>query len=148
MLRGLHTAIVDEAVTPLIISSQRKNRSPVEATETAAKIVDSFRKGVEYELNPRYREIEFTGEGYRQIDGVRQKFTGLWRNADRCEELLSQSLSAREFYLEGKQYIVVDGRIVIVDEFTGRPMPMRSWQQESTRRRRSRWTACHCHRTS
>lgn len=137
VLRGLHTAIVDEAdsilideaVTPLIIASQRKNRSLVEATQTAAKIVEVFHKGVEYELNTRYREIEFTNEGYRRIDDIRQKFTGLWRNATRCEELLRQALSAREFYLEGKQYIVVDGRIVIVDEFTGRPMPMRSWQQ-------------------
>ncbi len=137
ILRGLHTAIVDEAdsvlideaVTPLIISSQRANQALTDASNLATEISGGFQIDIHYRLNIRYREVEFTKAGLEMIDEVCQKFHGLWRNPQRCEELIRQSLLAREFYKLGKQYIVEDEKIVIVDEFTGRPMPMRSWQQ-------------------
>ena len=42
--------------------------------------------------------------------------------------LVLQSLQARHFYLRDKQYAIIDGKVVIVDEFTGRLMPGRSWR--------------------
>jgi preprotein translocase subunit SecA len=41
---------------------------------------------------------------------------------------MEQALVAREFYQEGRQYVVQEGKVVIVDEFTGRLMPMRKWR--------------------
>ena len=52
----------------------------------------------------------------------------LWRGPARLTDLMRQALTAREFFLKGKQYVVQDGRVVIVDEFTGRMMPMRRWR--------------------
>jgi preprotein translocase subunit SecA len=42
-------------------------------------------------------------------------------------ELVQQVLTAREFYEKDKQYVIQDGKVVIVDEFTGRLMPNRTW---------------------
>jgi preprotein translocase subunit SecA len=137
VLRGLHTAIVDEAdsvlideaVTPLIISTQHENEALRQVVQVAQEIVAPFEPAVDYQVNQRYREVELTSAGYEKLASRCTSLTGIWRGTDRRLELVRQALLAREFYLSGKQYVVVDGKIVIVDEFTGRPMPQRSWRQ-------------------
>ncbi|MCL4179341.1 MAG: hypothetical protein KJ072_16560 [Verrucomicrobia bacterium] len=137
VLRGLHTAIVDEAdsvlideaVTPLIISSAHPNNSLREACTLAQTLVADWMKEVDYRVNPRYREVELTDKGRHQLETACHQFPGLWRGPDRRRELVTQALVAREFYLPDKQYIIQEGKIVIVDEFTGRPMPQRTWSQ-------------------
>ena len=137
VLRGLHTAIVDEAdsvlideaVTPLIISAQHQNDALREVVQVAQQIVEPFELDHDYQINQRYREVELTKAGLQKLDDRCASLPGLWRGNDRRLELVRQALLAREFYLSGKQYVVTDGKIVIVDEFTGRPMPQRSWRQ-------------------
>src|SRR6185295_3610798 len=82
-----------------------------------------------YRTNLRYREIEFTEPGRRKIAEGCSSLPGLWRGSERRLELVQQALVAREFFHLGKQYIIQDGKIIIVDEFTGRPMPQRTWRQ-------------------
>jgi preprotein translocase subunit SecA len=55
--------------------------------------------------------------------------TGPWRGAARREELVRQALTAREFFHRDKQYVLDGERVVIVDEFTGRPMAQRTWRE-------------------
>ncbi|HXG46668.1 MAG TPA: prepilin peptidase, partial [Methylomirabilota bacterium] len=137
VMRGLHSAIVDEAdsvlideaVTPLIISAPRSNESLREAVMQAEAIVSSLEAGVDYAVNLRYKEIELRPSGLEKIARRSAELPGLWRGGERRTELIRQALTAREFYHAGKQYLVVKGRIVIIDEFTGRPMPHRSWRQ-------------------
>ncbi len=137
VLRGLHTVIVDEAdsvlideaVTPLIISSPKENKALESVVAMASRIVKPLKKGRDYKVDIKYREIELTDEGCDRISDQCDRLPGIWRSYDRREELIQQALVAREFFLKDKQYIVVDNKIVIVDEFTGRPMPQRSWRQ-------------------
>ena len=137
VMRGLHTAIVDEAdsvlideaVTPLIISSTRKNDLLKEAGQTAQKIVGTLERETDYQINLRYREVELTEAGRRKIATRCSALPGLWRGSDRRVELLRQALVAREFFHCDKQYIISEGKVVIVDEFTGRPMPQRTWRE-------------------
>ncbi|MHC1766428.1 MAG: hypothetical protein AB9869_19360 [Verrucomicrobiia bacterium] len=137
VLRGLDTAIVDEAdcvlideaVTPLIISARHENEALREVVQAAEQIVEPFESGVDYQIDQRYREVELTHAGREKLDSRCAALTGIWRGSERRLELVRQALLAREFYLPGKQYVVSDGKIVIVDEFTGRPMPQRSWRQ-------------------
>jgi preprotein translocase subunit SecA len=137
VMRGLHTAIVDEAdsvlideaITPLIISSPHRNDPLREACGIAQELVSDWDRDEDYRVNPRYREIELTEQGNRRLETACQKFPGLWRGPERRRELVTQALVAREFYQADKQYIIRDGAIVIVDEFTGRPMPQRAWSQ-------------------
>lgn len=137
VMRGLDTAIVDEAdsilideaVTPLIISTSRKNEELREASLIANEIVSDLQPGVDYESDTRYREARLTAVGIEKLRIRCETYTGLWRGSDRRVDLIRQALMAREFFLNGKQYVLQNGRVVIVDEFTGRPMPQRSWRQ-------------------
>jgi preprotein translocase subunit SecA len=136
VLRGLHTAIVDEAdsvlideaVTPLIIATSRENQSLREAAQLARGIIDVLKPQADYRSNPRYKEIELTKTGLDKLVQEASHLPGFWKGHDRRLELVIQALVAREFYHRNQQYIVEENKIVIVDEFTGRPMPQRSWQ--------------------
>ena len=137
VMRGLHTAIIDEAdsilideaVTPLIISQQRENDSLREACEIAHRLAAELVVDVDYRINRRYKEIELDDGLADKLAEARQQLPGMWRGRDRCLELIRQALVGREFFLPEKQYVIQDGKIVIVDEFTGRMMPQRTWRQ-------------------
>src|SRR6185436_6665915 len=137
VLRGLHTAIVDEAdsvlideaVTPLIISTPRKNEALRNVVTIAQEIVSSLKPGADYSVNVRYREIEITESGNNKIRAGCSALPGIWQGSFRRTELIKQALIAREFYLRDKQYVIDDGKIMIVDESTGRRMPQRAWRQ-------------------
>ncbi len=135
IMRGLHTAIIDEAdsvlideaVTPLIISRQKDNEFLREATQTARKVAQSLERDEHYTIDPLYKEITLLDSADEVIDAVIETIPKQWRNLARRHEIVKQALSAKEFFHLGKQYIILDEKIVIVDEATGRPMPMRSW---------------------
>lgn len=137
VLRGLHTAIVDEAdsvlideaVTPLLISSQRTNDALKQAVEIAAGLAARLTVDVDYKVDARYGDIDFTPEGEQHIETESGILPPFWRGKQRREELLKQALVARELFHLGKQYIIHDGKVSIVDEFTGRAMPNRSWRE-------------------
>jgi preprotein translocase subunit SecA len=136
VMRGLNSVIVDEAdsvlideaVTPLIISRAQENKPLVKACRTAHDISDSFTLGEDYLADIKYKEINLTKEGQRKLEEHSQLLPGIWRGASRREELVQQTLTAREFYRQDKQYVVQDGKVAIVDEFTGRLMPNRTWR--------------------
>jgi preprotein translocase subunit SecA len=136
VMRGLQYAIIDEAdsvlideaVTPLIISGDAPNAEQVEAFVQAAEIVGHLNEGADYRINRRYREIDLTAAGKRKIAELGDQYGGIWAGKRRREELVTQALTAREMFLLDKQYIIDDGKVVIVDEFTGRLMPDRTWR--------------------
>ncbi len=134
--RGLNYAIVDEAdsvlideaVTPLIISGNAPNPEQVEAFSHAAELAVQLQPAEHYRVNQRYREVELTTAGKDRLAELSEPLGGVWRGARRREELVVQALTAGEFYLNDKQYVVQDDKVVIVDEFTGRLMPDREWR--------------------
>jgi len=134
--RGLYSAIVDEAdsilideaVTPLIISSNSSDPIQADAFSRACEIAASMTAGLHYRVNHQYQEITLTGEGRDKLQNVTAGLGGIWAGERRSEELAVQALTAREFYESGRQYIVDDGKVVIVDEATGRLMPDREWR--------------------
>lgn len=134
--RGLECAIVDEAdsvlideaVTPLIIAGDGPNPEQVEAYRQAAALAGSLSPETDFRVDRRRREILFTGSGARRLDDLADPIGGLWASFRRRKELVVQALTAREFFLRDKHYIVDHSGIVIIDEFTGRPMPDRTWR--------------------
>ena len=135
--RGLHSAIIDEAdsilideaVTPLILSAPRPNAALREVVELAQRIAAPLAADADYRVDKKHREVELTPAGEARLLAVAADLPPLWRGLQRSSELVRHALMAREFYLPGRQYVVVDGKIVIVDEFTGRQMPQRTWRQ-------------------
>ena len=136
VMRGIHTAIVDEAdsilideaVTPLIISRAAPNEPFVDACRTAYGIAATLSPDLDYRADYRQKEIELD-------DPMRDRIVERLRGSPRLYagtagnlELVHQALSAREFFRRDSEYVILDGKIVIVDEFTGRQMPQRTWR--------------------
>lgn len=136
VMRGLHTAIVDEAdsvlideaVTPLIISAPRDHAVWQDLYRGVWKIANDLQPGMDYRAEVRYKEVTLLPAGRRKVDAAMGELPERWRGGGRPAELVEQALNAREFFRKGKQYVVDQGKVVIVDEFTGRMMPMRKWR--------------------
>lgn len=134
--RGLHYAIVDEAdsvlidegVTPLIISGQAPNAEQVEAFRQAAYVASELQAYTHYRVNHKYREVDLSPDGYKRMEALTKDMGGVWKGRRRAEEMVVQALTAKELFLCDKQYVIQDDKVVIVDDFTGRLMPDREWR--------------------
>lgn len=136
--RGLYAAIVDEAdsilideaVTPAIISGSIETSAgkgePTYFT-LAASIVRSWTPGVEYTVEHRRRRVSLTEKGRQVLAERSRDLPAFWTGPRRREELIVQALQAKELYLIGQEYIIRDGKILIVDRSTGRILPGRQW---------------------
>ncbi len=117
--------LVDEARTPLIISGEAKSRYK-EYLEFS-RIARRLKTEVDYEVDVKDRLVVPTEDGVRkaeQLLGIDHLYDG---THGRELELLSVALQARELFKRDVDYIVKDGKVVIVDEFTGRLMEGRRY---------------------
>ena len=137
LLRGLHVAIIDEADsvlidearTPLIISAERKQDGMGEMTERALGIAGALEAGEHYVLDEANRSLLLSDAGRAKIAQRGEGFGGLFRARHAREQFLTQALTALNLFERDRHYIVADGKVQIVDEYTGRIMPDRSWEQ-------------------
>ena len=138
-LRGLHFAIVDEADsvlvdearTPLVISGATGASGERRVYEQALELAGRLRSGVDFSVEARERTVDLTEAGRRRLEALARPLGGLWHGRLRREDLVRQALGARHLYQRDTHYLVQrDGRVVVVDEFTGRRMSDRSWGQE------------------
>jgi preprotein translocase subunit SecA len=119
--------LIDEARTPLIISGQ-----PEEAPETYyafAKIARTMRIPDDYEIDEKRKTVAPTEDGVHKVEralGVENLYAP--GNGQLVNHLV-QSLKAESLYKRDVDYVVVDGEVKIVDEFTGRIMEGRRWSE-------------------
>lgn len=135
VMRGLHTAIIDEAdsllideaATPLIISQQQENEDLNTACYSTSEVAKNLVVDRDYTINIEYKDVQINStvdfDSLFKDVKIPKQFSG----SGFRHELLRQALVAREFFHCNKQYVIQDEKIVIVDEFTGRIMPQRSW---------------------
>ncbi len=136
MLRGLAFAIVDEADsvfvdearTPLILSSSGGDPEADALYAQALEIVRQLEPGRHFELDMMNKSITLEEAGKDRLDQLCTDFQGIWRVRKAREELATQALSALTLFEEGRDYIIVEDAVQIVDEYTGRVMADRSWQ--------------------
>lgn len=134
-LRGLHFAIVDEADsvlidearTPLIISGAGDAAEEAEHFETAMRLADTLHLGRHYTIHPGERRLELTARGRDRLENLGFEEGGHWRVRVIREEVVTQALSARHLFRRDEHYLVADGKVQIIDEYTGRVMPDRTW---------------------
>lgn len=128
LVRGLHSAIVDEvdsvmideAVTPLILSAQRPSRGLDEAVITIARLAATLSPELDYRAKERTRTIELDDGAVAALERIAPELPPIWRPAPRRAELLRQALQVRHFFRRGHEYLVDDGKVVLLDELTGR----------------------------
>lgn len=125
--------LIDEARTPLIISGPAAEET--EWYVSMAKVVRQLREE-DYEINERDRTVTLTEVGKAHVEALLDMALG---DPDRPEDVtpeqarimgyLEQALKAQFLFKRNKDYIVQGGKVIIVDEFTGRLMPGRRWSE-------------------
>jgi preprotein translocase subunit SecA len=116
--------LIDEARTPLIISGPAEEKT--ERYREFAKIAKILEKEKDYEVDEKMKAISLTPLGQEKI--IKILNFDPWQKGDiETLHLLDVSLRAKEFFLPERDYIVKNGEVIIVDEFTGRLMPGRRW---------------------
>ncbi len=125
--------LIDEARTPLIISGQAEESADLYFT--FARLVPRLKErpegdeeGGDYFIDLKDKAVSPTEEGIDKMEG--------WLNVEnmydadpRLARHFEQALKAHALYKRDRDYIVKDGEIIIVDEFTGRQMPGRRWSE-------------------
>lgn len=133
--RGHHYAIVDEidsilideARTPLIISGPAADAEGL--YERFASIVRSFKEGEDYTVDEKQRAVQITEEGIRKAEQALNIENLYAEGGMKYAHHLDTAVRAKALFRKDKEYVVKDGGIVIVDEFTGRLQPGRRWSE-------------------
>ena len=118
------SVLVDEARTPLIISGQVER--PSQKYMRAAEVAQMMEKEEHYEVDEKGRNVLMTDEGFARAEelfGVQD----LYDPNDPWAHFVFNALKAKELFIKDVNYIIGNGEVIIVDEFTGRVMPGRRW---------------------
>ncbi len=116
--------LIDEARTPLIISGRLEKSA--ELYQLMAKIAPQMVKDKDYEVDEKNKNIILTEEGIdhaQELLNIKDLFD---INTQYAHHLL-QALKAKELFVKDTDYVVKNGEVMIVDEFTGRLMEGRRW---------------------
>jgi preprotein translocase subunit SecA len=120
--------LIDEARTPLIISGPSEEST--DKYYRIDKIVPRLRRDIDYQVDEKHRTVTLTEEGNTRVGsllGIKDLFDEpSWENVEIIHHI-NQALRAHTLYKRDVEYVVKDGEVIIVDEFTGRLMPGRRW---------------------
>ncbi|MFA4998705.1 MAG: preprotein translocase subunit SecA [Candidatus Paceibacterota bacterium] len=117
--------LIDEARTPLIISAPDAESS--KWYQEFARIIPKLDPKTDYEIDEKMRASTLTESGVNKIEKILGSKNIYEEKGIKYLHHLEQSLKAEALFKRDKDYVVKDGQIIIVDEFTGRLMPGRRW---------------------
>ncbi len=123
----IDSILIDEARTPLIISSPTEDSGSLYAQ--FSQIADSLVKEDDYTVDEKFRSIALTDNGITKTEkalGVENIYTD---KGIKYVHHLETAVKAKALYKNEVDYVVKDGTIVIVDTFTGRLQPGRRWSE-------------------
>jgi preprotein translocase subunit SecA len=117
--------LIDEARTPHIISGQSEEST--EKYYQYARWAARLTEGEDYEVDLKHKSASLTETGIAKME----RWTGI-KNIYDLENVIeahqiNQALKGKALFLRDRDYLVKDGEVLIVDEFTGRTMPGRRW---------------------
>ncbi len=133
--RGLHYAIVDEvdsilideARTPLIISAPAEESAQM--YYQFARLVKTLKENEDYNIDEKLRAATLTDKGIDVIEKALKVDNLYTEGGVKLVHHLEQALKAEVIFKKDKDYVVKDGEIIIVDEFTGRLMQGRRYSE-------------------
>jgi preprotein translocase subunit SecA len=124
--------LIDEARTPLIISGPTDDKSELyHQVDAVVKLLDP----IDYEKDEKQKSIVLTEDGTEKVERILED-AGLLEGANLYDfentqvvHHLNQALRANMMFKADTDYIVKDGKVIIIDEFTGRMMDGRRWSE-------------------
>lgn len=121
----IDSILIDEARTPLIISAP--SAAGEDLYTTFARVVERLREDDHYKVDEKMRSATLTDSGIEEAEkilGIENIYTD---KGIKYVHHLETAVRAKALYHKDKEYVVRDGEVVIVDEFTGRLQPGRRW---------------------
>ncbi|GJP34576.1 hypothetical protein CLOM_g19008, partial [Closterium sp. NIES-68] len=143
----IDSVLIDEGRNPLLISNM--SSSHVMRFPVAARVAEILRRDIDYTVDLKMRTVQLTdsgvaivaeslrsedapgeGPGEGSVEGEGGDASDpddIFETRNSFAQFVLTALKAKEFYLRDRDYIVRDGQVIIVDEFTGRTADMRRW---------------------
>ncbi len=118
------SVLIDEARTPLIISAP--DLEPTDKYYKFSKLVEKLNPDTDFKIDEKVKSANLTEHGIARVEkilGVENLYEKDWETIHHIEN----ALRAKTLYLKDRDYVVKDGQVIIVDEFTGRLMFGRRW---------------------
>lgn len=123
----IDSILIDEARTPLIISGPAADAGGL--YERFADIVKSFTEGEDYTVDEKQRAVQISETGITKAEkalGIENLYT---EGGMKYAHHLETAVRAKALFNKDKEYVVKDGEVIIVDEFTGRLQHGRRWSE-------------------
>ena len=117
--------LIDEARTPLIISAPDSDSGKL--YETFARVVPRLMENEDYNVDEKLKAVSITESGIEKVEKMLGLSNIYQEGGVRYVHHLEQALKAQILFKRDKDYVVKDGEVIIVDDFTGRLMPGRRW---------------------
>jgi preprotein translocase subunit SecA len=133
VLRGLCMAVVDEADsilidearTPLILAQASSGNSQADFYREALRLAGELQPQHHYRLDPSRQAADLTEQGNATLATRCDVLSGGWHDRRRRHEAVTLALAVLHLFVRDKHYIVRDGKVVLVDQTTGRAAPGR-----------------------
>jgi preprotein translocase subunit SecA len=129
--------LIDEAVTPLIISNSPDDNPNADLYRLATQLASMLEEGRDFTVDRTVRTVDLTGRGHRHLDDLADEMhaqlgdgkSNFFAGKRRREELVQQALVARHCFHRDEHYLIDgEGKVQIIDESTGRVMADRTWR--------------------
>ncbi|PIY66245.1 preprotein translocase subunit SecA [Candidatus Shapirobacteria bacterium CG_4_10_14_0_8_um_filter_39_15] len=118
--------LIDEARTPLIISAP--DTEPTQKYYEFAKLIDRLSSDTDYVIDEKVKTANLTEHGVKKVEKI-LGVDNLYEKDFESIHHIENALRARTLFLRDKDYVVKEGEVIIVDEFTGRLMYGRRWSE-------------------
>jgi preprotein translocase subunit SecA len=125
LIDEIDSILIDEARTPLILSTSKGNTN-LKKLYVAKALAEILEKDLHFQVDEKRRDINFTEVGYEEAK-VRLGKESLYDPTDPWILELLNALKAEYLFKLNKDYIVLNQKVLIVDEFSGRIMEDRRW---------------------
>ncbi|XP_042436627.1 protein translocase subunit SECA2, chloroplastic-like isoform X2 [Zingiber officinale] len=120
------SVLIDEGRNPLLISGE--DRKDAARYPVASKVAELLERGIHYNVELKDNSVDLTEEGVALAE-MALETNDLWDDKDSWARFVMNALKAKEFYRRDVQYIVRNGRALIINELTGRVEEKRRWSE-------------------
>lgn len=121
----IDSVLIDEARVPLIISTTAAQ--PAKLYQSFAQVAKQMKRDEDFEVDEKLRAIEMTDDGIAKAEKL-LKVDNLFTNESiMLVHHLETAIRANALYEKDKDYVIKDGKVIIVDPFTGRMQDGRRW---------------------
>lgn len=114
------SVLIDDAVTPLIISEPTPDSLLNEVATEAVTLARALKDGEDFTVSAELKQVRLTRAGRRRLGQLSLNAGPFWKSTSRTEEFVQLALQAIHVMKQDRHYVVEDGKLVLIDELTGR----------------------------